>query len=259
MKLLFVGDSHGNTGWFKRVMDHAVAVQADCIVQVGDFGIWPGNGGVKFRTKVAKYATESNIPVYFVDGNHEDFDRLFGSLSDNATVHTDNVLHGKGFREILPNLFYIPRGTVWEWGGIKFAGVGGAVSIDKEFRLLREKTSGVKIWWEQEQLTVDDLEYIKSYDGAVDVLVSHDTYMNPLGNGYYKNDEDSTAHRMQLLQVVKHLEPVVNIHGHYHHRHTTHDYRALVVGLGRDNDRLEWSTLLVDTDNGLDDFEKDIA
>lgn len=256
MKILFLGDTHGNTAWVKRVFEHYADQNIDRIVQLGDFGIWPGAAGVKFREKVSKYAEKYGIPVYFIDGNHEDFDKLWGKLTQNSTLHNgDDILNSAGFLEILPGLFYIPRGTVWEWDGIRFAGVGGAVSIDREYRLSYERATGQKIWWEQEQLTDYDQSVIELFDGTVDVLVSHDTYINPVSDtSWYKNDPESTAHRLKMLDVVSHLQPRVNIHGHYHYRHTTQDYRALVVGLGKDDDGFRNACLVVDTARGLDDF-----
>lgn len=174
-----------------------------------------------------------------------------------ATVHTDGVLHGDGFYEILPGMFYMPRGTVFELDGITFGVMGGAVSIDKEYRLMVEKNTGQKCWWEEEQVTLEDINKARDYNGTVDVMLSHDTFINPISStGWYKNDPESDRHRQKMLDVVQAWEPTVNVHGHYHERHSTHGYRALVVGLGMDGDF--GSTLVVDTDNGLDDFSKSL-
>lgn len=252
MKLLFLGDTHGQTDWVKRVIEGAATIGIDRIYQLGDFGIWPGSGGVKFRDKVSKYARTYEIPFYWLDGNHEEFPRIF-KMMQTASVNTEGVLHGDGFYELMPGVFYMPRGTVFEIDGITFGVMGGAVSIDKEHRLLSEKSTGTKVWWEEEQITLDDINKARGFDGTVDVMLSHDTFINPVSStGWYKNDPETDRHRQKVLDVVKAWQPTVNVHGHYHVRHTTHTRRAMVVGLGMDYD--PQSTLVVDTANGLDDF-----
>jgi len=85
--ITFFGDVHGHWPIFVDLLkkvpeDHVV-------IQVGDIGIWP------------PYWDTIDLPrkVYFIDGNHEYFPYLNGIIE---------------VKEIRPNLFYVPRGTVME-------------------------------------------------------------------------------------------------------------------------------------------------
>jgi hypothetical protein len=50
-RVMLLGDTHGNTGtpmWMHQVFDRARRVKADRILQLGDFGVWPGQQGGRF-------------------------------------------------------------------------------------------------------------------------------------------------------------------------------------------------------------------
>ena len=45
-RVLLVGDTHGNQRWLQgTVFPTAAREDVDLIVQIGDFGWWPGNAG----------------------------------------------------------------------------------------------------------------------------------------------------------------------------------------------------------------------
>ena len=119
--ILLLGDIHGDY----KVLEHAIQLaeqtNAAAIIQVGDFGLFRG-AGMANETHFYKVARNSKIPVYFIDGNHDDCDR-WAEYTDVARVWSD------------ANLFYIPRGTVMELDGRTIACMGGAASIDKAWRL----------------------------------------------------------------------------------------------------------------------------
>ena len=78
-RILLVGDLHMNTLAAFQAIDHAQAIGADLILQVGDFGFWPrgnNNSGQKYLRKVdAKLAT-FGLDLWFIPGNHEDWPSL---------------------------------------------------------------------------------------------------------------------------------------------------------------------------------------
>ena len=44
MRALLVGDTHANTRWLEQTVTRAaIAQDAELIIQLGDFGFWPGN------------------------------------------------------------------------------------------------------------------------------------------------------------------------------------------------------------------------
>jgi hypothetical protein len=103
------------------------------------------------------------IPVYAIDGNHEDF-----RLLKEATKFGEELAC---VTEVAPNRFYVPRGTVLELDGKRIAFMGGAASVDKAFRL----KNGWH-WFEDENITPADvarLERNLNDDYRVDLLITH--------------------------------------------------------------------------------------
>jgi predicted phosphodiesterase len=144
--LAFLGDIHGNVGPLVKALDLLkTKPEVTALIQVGDFGFYP-NTIERFRF------LKSHIPIYAIDGNHEHFPMLV-----NKTEIT----------EMVPNVFYVPRGTVMELDGRKIGFIGGAASVDKDIRL-RQRMA----WYPEEVVTEAD---IKKFDGVdqLDILVTH--------------------------------------------------------------------------------------
>lgn len=135
-KYRIIGDVHGKMGQYLAILDHAKIKGIERSIQVGDFGIG-------FQPNPVELYDVHNH--WFIRGNH---DSPMGCRDE-------------------PN--YIPDGTFWEKESIMF--VGGAVSIDKEYR-----TPGVS-WWEDEELSMEELYNI--YDKYVmtkpRVMITHET------------------------------------------------------------------------------------
>jgi Icc-related predicted phosphoesterase len=238
-KILLIGDTHGNTAWAREMVALAQALKADAIVQLGDFGIWPGPGGDKFLRKLNKYLDEADLNLYFVDGNHEDFPKL-EKLRGGQEGIAPLVL--QGFEHPVPaRIHHIPRGHVWEWGGVAFMGVGGAVSIDRQWRIPG------KSWWPEETLTPAQEEYaLEQAAQHIDVLVSHDcpTYVPMTG---LVNDPNSHWHRQIITGIAKVAAPRLWFHGHMHHymeyKFGYGDEETQVYGLDCDATRDSWAVL----------------
>lgn len=245
MKLLVAGDTHGNLPHIRYLIRVAHEQSADAIVQVGDFGYtWPGDGS-RFETLEALLA-EANLPMLFLDGNHDNFTDLIerGAYEADAPC------------PISDHVTYLPRGCVWDWNGVRFMSLGGAVSIDKARRI-----KGLS-WWPEETVSPEEEERAIAV-GKVDVLFTHDapTGVRPLqkfldlessrlGVGY-KVDALSSAHRDTLRRVCDSARPELLIHGHYHHRYAATAPWAedgIVIGLDRDT-RGTLSWVLLNTDD----------
>lgn len=144
--ILFLGDIHGSVRHLCWAVDTAKTnPEVTAIIQVGDFGFYP---------QILSYLQEvkPHIPVYAIDGNHE---------------HFPMISHLTEVTEMAPNIFYVPRGTVMEIDGRKIGFIGGAGSVDKQYRLKRKLS-----WFPEEEVTEDD---IKKFDGInkLDILVTH--------------------------------------------------------------------------------------
>ncbi len=241
-KILIAGDWHGNHVWAKKIIEVAEAEEIEKIIQVGDFGVWPGKSGEEYLDILSRALVKRSIKLYFVPGNHEDFNQI-DQWNKELPKNED------GHIQIRPNLFYAGKVNAWMWEGKRFGSAGGAVSIDRSWRVEN------KTWWPQEQLTA--LEVSAAMDlGPVDYLFSHDAPQD-LPLTYLKKDDDSKAHRYSMTKIGLALRPKLWFHGHYH-RHMEYpfyhaDGETRVIGLDADpqgskDPQLYLHTAVLDTD-----------
>lgn len=206
MEVLMLGDTHGNLQVIEDALYYAVEYDCEKVIQLGDFGI--GDWGTPGRNKlfidlIEQVIERTDIPLYFIDGNHDDHD-----IIDSWGF----VPNAQGHKEIANNLFYIPRGTVWEWEDRVWQGLGGAYSIDKSMRV-----PGVS-WWEQETPTFRQIQ--DAVDNAagleVDFLLTHDAPVETPWPKQLIPIQESLNVRNDISALVKSVRPKMLFHGHYH-------------------------------------------
>ncbi len=251
MKILLVGDTHGNFRHIRNVYAHAARKEVDQIIQLGDFGFgWARDPAhCLFSVAVSELALETAIPLYWLDGNHENFDFL------------DILLEGRepladGTYMIEPDVYYVPRGTMLHRDGKKIMVCGGATSVDKAFRTPHES------WWEQEAITYDDIYAVRRaahVDGPADVLLTHDfpwecdivdRHLNPRwGEGV---TDMVRAGRTKVSEVLVASGAHRQFHGHLHLRYdeniTVRQGSVHVTGLDKDDEMMDLCAYLLDTD-----------
>lgn len=249
MKILVCGDWHCNTLYvrnlFRAITDNLLGVKPDVIVQVGDFGFWEHQyDGLNFLDNVSHWSVDSGIPVYWIDGNHENFEILY---RDYLKGRYDE------FITIRPGIHYIPRGRVWEWDGVRFMGFGGAYSIDKFTR-----TAYIS-WWPQEMASDEELERVRQADEQVDVLFSHDVPdgvdIFSASGGLLLPIASAERSRQIMRQVADVARPKLIIHGHYHFRYSLvwpAPWGGVdVIGLTCDGHKFNSHAYLLDTEKLL--------
>lgn len=247
-RIVVAGDWHGNNLWAYDVVRKAAEVLKDepypLILHLGDFGVWGGPSGEKYRKGVSYMLTKKNAVLFFIDGNHENFN----ILDKRALKYTvpdlgDNIWDGAV--QVRENLFHLPRGSRWIWHDRKWLGCGGAVSIDKKWRVLN------KSWWTQETITPEQAEFVKA-GGKCDVMITHDcpsmVFLNlPVGMFPHKETAEADAHRVLLQGIVNEVQPEYLMHGHMHRQFTkfiTKNWaKVRVDGLDMDGEPGNWFVL----------------
>lgn len=241
MKLLFLGDTHGNTSWVDNVIATAANHDIDWIVQLGDFGYWEHKrSGVEYLFCVQAALEEHDQHMVFIDGNHENHPvlrRNYGPEAEKHRVHPDY-----GFWRVRDRLWHAPRAHRWKFDAVQFMSMGGAYSIDKNTRKV-----GTSWWWEE--LTTDEEIDQGIAGGLVDVLLTHDCPAGVQGaiweQGGLDRQKDrwpeSLQNRERLKRLVTQVRPYALVHGHYHHRNTEM-YR---FAYGDDEGHVvQWETLI---------------
>ncbi len=220
-RVLVVGDTHGNLGFWRRVViPVAVRQRTRVILQLGDFGLWPGIDGLKYIERLSEALVDARREVVWIDGNHDWHDAL----------HKVYIKRHDQWAEIRPGILHAPRGCRFTEDRVRFLACGGAHSIDRHRR-----TPGVS-WWPQETISDLDVRRCRAA-GKAEVLLSHDC---PAGipvegeHGAAKACVETDINRARLRQVVRSCQPKLVLHGHWHKYHDTDagDYR--VVGLAHD-------------------------
>jgi predicted phosphodiesterase len=161
MKLMFLGDIHGNFNIINQYVKMYDIKDAH-IVQVGDFGV----GFSRFEKEkrmLEMYHTQlvnNNVHVWAIRGNHD-----YKPYFDNDPF---------GFT----NIHLVADYTVLNLADKKILCIGGAVSVDREFRYTKkqkqgiyENNIGIESWWPDEifVLDIDKLKELRD----INIMVTH--------------------------------------------------------------------------------------
>ena len=135
-----------------------------------------------------------------VDGNHENFD-IINSLPEQE-------MFGSKVGVIKNSIFHLKRGQIYNIDGQTFLAMGGAVSIDKDSRLIREARGENKQWWAEELWTKAEEDYcldkLDEYEWNVDYVISHTVSYSIITNMFPEFSNDA----------IKVNDPVANFFNH---------------------------------------------
>lgn len=263
MKILLVGDVHGNHAWLDSVYVYASEKEANIIVQLGDLGWgWPQKNQ-KYPPKLVlerhinACVAKTKIPFWFLAGNHDNWNRLPPDCEsfEPVLLHPlDDRASALGFElgeDHDLGITYIPRGAVWQWGSCKFGALGGALSIDKAYRLQYYPYT----YWERELPPPCAVENLLEA-GPLDVLLCHDAPLGPDIFSHHRDDyykfPESYKVRSQLRDIVDVCQPKYVFHGHHHVRYgeylcTYEDgSECIVEGLDCDGSDIPYGTKLLE-------------
>jgi Icc-related predicted phosphoesterase len=194
--IIIAGDIHGEFWALNNLINKHSEITM--IIQCGDFGWWP-RCTFDFIDKRENYKLKNHdVTIFWCDGNHEDFEDL-------------NKYKTK--TEVLPNIFYMPRGTVMELPDKrKILFIGGGLSIDKHLRIPRSENFG---WFEEETITQRDIENLP--DENIDIIISHTAPEYFTLNDWYKDGRYPVdPSRKALDYVFDKYHPSLWFFGHMH-------------------------------------------
>ena len=216
--IILVGDIHGDASILHWAIERAHEKGASAVIQVGDFGLFNRDGiNIYFRRCIE----QAKIPVYFVEGNHDDCVR-WTQLKEVTKVWEDR------------ELYYVPRGTVMEIDGRTIAFMGGAGSIDKDYRL-RQRMH----WDEHENINEEEvarlLENVKGK--KIDMFITHcppntviDEHFDPRNKLFFGVGIDWKDPNQDIIENLwKALDYPYIYSGHMHRSVVGMTYRILDI------------------------------
>ncbi|MGB4614242.1 MAG: metallophosphoesterase [Erysipelotrichaceae bacterium] len=202
--IYITGDTHGNID-NKKLNDINFPIQKtltknDYVIVVGDMGIvWDDND-----QKNQDFYNFRNFTTLFIDGNHENFDKLY-------SFEEVDFKGGKAHK-ISDSIYHLKRGQVFNINNLKIFTLGGANSIDYMYRI------PFKSWWPQELPSEKEYEEafnnLEKHNYKVDIVLTHSapySYL-PLINPLIKGNKLNKI----LDKIEKKLDYKAWFLGHYH-------------------------------------------
>ncbi|WP_075816184.1 metallophosphoesterase [Corynebacterium sp. CNJ-954] len=251
--IAFIGDIHRKDIALETTVALALEAGATTIIQCGDYWLYgdevppqpPGHPDMaqKAQTAIEQACHDTGIPtdlvdVRFIDGNH-----------DNPNLLNPDTPHPI---RISDNVTYMPRGTRARLAGVEILFLGGASSIDKQWR-----TEGLN-WWPAENITESqaDRAIAAATDPdqpPVDILVTHETTTEAFtalahGSEHAQDKAGEPAgetNRAHLTGVRDAASPRVHVHGHHHTRFAAPVAGVLDISLNKET--RDGSVAILDT------------
>ena len=232
--IYITGDCHGD---FRKFNVDKFPIQKDMtkhdyVIICGDFGgVWTFEEESSQEKYWLDWLNNKNFTTLFVDGNHENFTRLY--------KYKEEKWHGGKVHVIRPSVLHLMRGEIFNIDDNKFFTFGGASShdiqdgilnLDEEEKIYRFRKMGATFrirdysWWDLELPTKEEIENgiknLEKENYKVDYIISHcapTSIQAILGDGTYKKDYLTDY----FQKIYEKTEFKKWFFGHYH------DYRQV--------------------------------
>ncbi len=230
--IYITGDCHQDFGRFNtRIFpEQKEMTKDDYVIVCGDFGgVWNRGGENKEEKHLMDWLEGKPFTTLFVDGNHENFDRLY--------AYPVEEWHGGKVHKIRPTVIHMMRGQVFAIDGKSVFTFGGASSHDIDGGILEPEDPDFKrkkrklnqgwlpycinhvSWWRQELPSQEEMEEgrrnLAAHGNAVDFIVTHCCASSTqilLGGAGYRPDV-ATAYLEEIRQNTRFKKWFF---GHYH-------------------------------------------
>lgn len=236
--IYITGDTHGD--WMSRLRTNAFPEQKemtkdDYVIICGDFGIWHDTNQERHNLK---WLDDKPFTTLFVDGNHENFDRLY--------TMPVSEWNGGNVHFICPHVIHLMRGQVFKIDGVSLFTFGGARSHDIQDGILEEDDPRIKEWsknpfkmfrvnhssWWKEELPSekemnDGIQNLEKYNNKIDFIITHCGATSSIAlysMGDYKPDI-LTNYFEEIRQKVNFKKWFM---GHYHDNYAINDKEIIL-------------------------------
>lgn len=232
--IYITGDTHSEFGDRFSVAnfpEQKYMTKKDYVIICGDFGgIWDAGTESKQEKWWLDWLEEKNFTLLFVDGNHENYDRLY--------EYPVMEWQGGKVHVIRPHVLHLMRGQVFELEGKKIFTFGGASSHDISGGILEKDDPDYKkkkkhlddigalyrvnhiSWWKQELASEAEMEEgrnnLKANNYEVDYIITHccsNSTQNCLADEYLYSTDIQTVYLEEIKNSTNYKKWFF---GHYH-------------------------------------------
>lgn len=163
--IYITGDTHGK---FDRIEDFCLenkTQKSDIMIILGDAGVNYAGGFSDIYKKI--YLSKLPITLFCIHGNHENRPSNIKSYSE-ISWHGGMVYQEAEY----DNILFAKDGEIYDFDGKKAIVLGGAYSIDKDYRLYHNFK-----WWADEQPSDEIKAYaeqqLTTQNWHIDIVLSH--------------------------------------------------------------------------------------
>ena len=200
--ILVVSDTHCYYDIVNKQIEYAektLGHSISSVIHLGDFGIYSSHLKDYFKKNKKRFLK----PLYFIDGNHENFNSLEKLVKQYEDCFT-----------------YLPRATVHTIDGYRFLALGGTSYMDS---MITER--GAIITNQQ----INDCLAIPA--DAVDIIITHDCpsgvgVPNTQGMGHFGEPGFPRS-----SELAMHFKPKLWLFGHHHKWFRTEDVHTSYFGV----------------------------
>lgn len=228
--IYITGDTHSDFSRFEidKFPIQVEMTKDDYVIICGDFGgVWTFEEESSKEKYWLDWLNERNFTTLFVDGNHENYTRLYND-------YPTEEWHGGKVHKIRDSILHLMRGEVFNIDDKRILAFGGAKShdiqdgilnLDEEERIYKYRKRGAYFrirdfsWWDLELPTEEEMangiNNLEKVNYKVDYIISHCCPTNIqalLGGGRYKKDYLTDY----LQEISEKMEFKKWYFGHYH-------------------------------------------
>ena len=230
--IYITGDCHGDFTKFNMANypEQKEMTKEDYVVICGDFGgVWNKDEESEKEKWWLDWLERKSFTTLFVDGNHENFDRLYSYAVEEW--------NGGKVHRIRPTVIHLMRGQVFTLEGKTIFAFGGARSHDisggileyddpdflRKRKILDRSFEPYRVnhysWWEQEMPSDEEMDEgitnLALHNNKIDFIVSHCCAASTqalIGGGKYERDYLNDY----FEKIHRSVEYKKWIFGHYH-------------------------------------------
>lgn len=175
----------------------------DYVIILGDFGLYWHDD--KTYQHWREWLQSKPFTILWIDGNHENFDWINSmpvSTWRGGKVHRDG------------NIIHLMRGQIFDIDGKRFLAMGGAASIDKQYR-----TEGSS-WWPQEVPSEQEIDEcyknLEKINNKVDYALTHTCPCHLIDPMFYIEPHGDLLTEHRLRGISCNLKYKAWFFGHWH-------------------------------------------